>query len=80
MAVYPQARDWDRARSDARWETDGYKDMHAGEMETSILLATHRGSLPEDLSSGRLSDHRQRGALSRSPCTPTSASSGPKWR
>jgi creatinine amidohydrolase len=41
MAVFPQARDWDRARLDAGMETDGHEDMHAGELETSILLATH---------------------------------------
>lgn len=41
MAVFPQARDWDRARADAGMTTDAHEDMHAGELETSILLATH---------------------------------------
>ncbi|BCJ51258.1 creatinine amidohydrolase [Actinoplanes sp. NBRC 14428] len=40
IAVYPQVPDWDRARSDARLESGGHEDMHAGEIETSILLAT----------------------------------------
>jgi creatinine amidohydrolase len=43
IAVFPQPRDWDRARADARMMTDAHEDMHAGELETSILLATHPG-------------------------------------
>lgn len=41
MAVFPQGRDWDRARADAAMETSSHEDMHAGELETSILLATY---------------------------------------
>jgi creatinine amidohydrolase len=41
MSLYPQGQDWERARSDAGMTTDGYTDMHAGELETSILLATY---------------------------------------
>jgi creatinine amidohydrolase len=40
MAVFPQWPDWDQAREDAGMETGGREDMHAGELETSILLAT----------------------------------------
>jgi creatinine amidohydrolase len=43
MAVFPQGGDWERARNDAGLETTGYEDMHAGEIETSILLASCPG-------------------------------------
>ena len=39
IAVFPQGEEWHQARSDAELETDGHEDMHAGELETSILLA-----------------------------------------
>ena len=39
MSLFPLGRDWARARADAGMETDGHTDMHAGELETSILLA-----------------------------------------
>src|SRR4051812_46988258 len=38
MALFPQGADWDRARLDAGMVTGGHADMHAGELETSILL------------------------------------------
>jgi creatinine amidohydrolase len=41
MAVFPQGRDWDRVRREAGLETSAHDDMHAGELETSILLATY---------------------------------------
>jgi creatinine amidohydrolase len=41
MAVFPQWSDWDKARLDAGMESGGHEDMHAGELETSILLATY---------------------------------------
>jgi creatinine amidohydrolase len=41
IAVFPQARDWDHARTEAGMETSSHEDMHAGELETSILLATN---------------------------------------
>jgi creatinine amidohydrolase len=39
MSLFPLTGDWDRARSDAGMETDAHSDMHAGELEVSILLA-----------------------------------------
>jgi creatinine amidohydrolase len=39
MSLFPLAVDWDRARRDAGMETDAHSDMHAGELEVSILLA-----------------------------------------
>jgi len=38
LALFPGRDDWNRARSDARLETNGHDDMHAGEVETSLLL------------------------------------------
>lgn len=39
IAVFPQGHEWEQARADAGMETDGHEDMHAGELETSLLLA-----------------------------------------
>lgn len=41
MALFPAARDWDEAREAAGVETPARSDMHAGEVETSILLHAH---------------------------------------
>lgn len=41
IAVFPQSLEWDQARADAGMESSGLADMHAGELETSILLATY---------------------------------------
>jgi creatinine amidohydrolase len=41
IAVFPLGADWERARQDAGMETNNHEDMHAGELETSILLATY---------------------------------------
>jgi creatinine amidohydrolase len=38
MALFPQGAEWDQARTDAGMVTGGHADMHAGELETSILL------------------------------------------
>ena len=40
IAVFPQGAEWDQARVDAGMETTGHEDMHAGELETSVLMAT----------------------------------------
>lgn len=39
LAVFPQGDEWERARRDAGLQTSGHEDMHAGELETSLLLA-----------------------------------------
>jgi creatinine amidohydrolase len=39
--LFPAREDWDDARRAAGIMTSGHEDMHAGELETSILLATH---------------------------------------
>ena len=41
IAVFPQGAEWERARRDAGMGTSNHEDMHAGELETSILLATY---------------------------------------
>jgi creatinine amidohydrolase len=38
MALFPSQADWSNARSAADLVTDQHEDMHAGELETSILL------------------------------------------
>ncbi|HWH00267.1 MAG TPA: creatininase family protein [Pilimelia sp.] len=37
MTLFPGRHDWERARTDAGLETSGHDDMHAGELEVSIL-------------------------------------------
>ncbi|MEU7531886.1 creatininase family protein [Saccharothrix sp. NPDC042600] len=41
MALYPTSADWAEARAAAGVETPSATDMHAGEIETSILLHVH---------------------------------------
>jgi creatinine amidohydrolase len=38
MTLYPTRTDWDNARAAAQLATDAHHDMHAGELEVSILL------------------------------------------
>jgi creatinine amidohydrolase len=38
MALFPGREDWKKARLDAALETTDHEDMHAGELETSVLL------------------------------------------
>ncbi len=39
VGLYPARQDWSEARTAAGMVTDSHTDMHAGELETSILLA-----------------------------------------
>ncbi|MFD0318406.1 creatininase family protein [Streptomyces flavalbus] len=41
MALFPAAEDWEAARERAGVSTSLLTDMHAGEIETSVLLHTH---------------------------------------
>ncbi|GAB2504393.1 creatininase family protein [Nocardiopsis aegyptia] len=43
MALFPQAHEWEAARVTAGMATDNDTDMHAGELETSVLLHAHPG-------------------------------------
>ncbi|MFJ8211846.1 creatininase family protein [Streptomyces sp. NPDC096033] len=38
MSLFPQGREWNRAREHAGMSSNAHDDMHAGEIETSILL------------------------------------------
>lgn len=38
MSLFPTRTDWDSARTTAHLDTDAHHDMHAGELEVSILL------------------------------------------
>lgn len=48
MALFPSEVDWARARRAAGMETPVESDMHAGELETSILLHAHPGLVRQD--------------------------------
>ena len=41
MALFPSGTDWADARQSAGLATSNHEDMHAGELETSILLHAH---------------------------------------
>ena len=41
MALFPSGKDWADARQSAGLITSNHEDMHAGELETSILLHAH---------------------------------------
>lgn len=41
LTLYPGRTEWEIARNEAGLETSAHNDMHAGEIETSILLYTH---------------------------------------
>jgi creatinine amidohydrolase len=41
MAIFPGLQDWDAAETAAGIQTPADSDMHAGELETSILLHAH---------------------------------------
>ena len=54
MALFPSGTDWAEARQAARLATTSHEDMHAGELETSILLHAEPRSRPRRLSSSGL--------------------------
>ena len=41
IGLYPSRDDWTEARHAAGISSNNHDDMHAGELETSILLASH---------------------------------------
>jgi creatinine amidohydrolase len=41
MALFPSGEDWRQARRAGNLATSDHEDMHAGELETSILLHTN---------------------------------------
>lgn len=55
MALYPRREDWETARREAELDSSSHDDMHAGEIETSLLLHL----CPELVrDSHRAADHR----------------------
>jgi creatinine amidohydrolase len=54
MALFPESADWTTARAAAGMATSNHEDMHAGELETSILLHAN----PEVVRTGyEIADH-----------------------
>jgi creatinine amidohydrolase len=61
MALFPSEVDWAKARAAADMETPVDSDMHAGELETSILLHAHpRLVHPDFAEHDHLADDRNR--------------------
>jgi creatinine amidohydrolase len=59
MALFPRTADWDSARAASGMTTNGHDDMHAGELETSILLHAHPDVVrPEHKSADHDANHR----------------------
>ena len=52
MTLFPTRTDWDVARAAAQLETDGHHDMHAGELEVSILLHVRPDLVGEGVADG----------------------------
>jgi creatinine amidohydrolase len=49
VTLFPARDDWDNARRQAGIETTASEDMHAGELETSLLLYAHPAVVREEL-------------------------------
>lgn len=61
MALFPTEVDWARARAAAGMTTPVDSDMHAGELETSILLHAHPGLVRHDYAAhDQVADGRDR--------------------
>ncbi len=61
MALFPTEVDWARARTAAGMSTPVDSDMHAGELETSILLHAHPALVRQDYAEhDQLADERDR--------------------
>jgi creatinine amidohydrolase len=60
MALFPTEPDWEEARAAAGLATTGLSDMHAGELETSVLLHAHpHGVRPGYERADHLADDRR---------------------
>jgi len=60
MALYPTVQEWQVAHAAAGLQTSLDSDMHAGELETSILLHAHPGLVRPGYEAGdRLADDRR---------------------
>ncbi|MEV0003439.1 creatininase family protein [Micromonospora sp. NPDC050980] len=59
MTLFPGRADWNRARAEAGLLTDAHRDMHAGELEVSILLHSCPDSVRAGFAQGdHLADER----------------------
>ncbi|GIJ13280.1 creatininase family protein [Micromonospora andamanensis] len=52
MTLFPTRSDWAKARQDARLDSDAHHDMHAGELEVSILLYAQPRAVGEESDAG----------------------------
>ncbi|WP_341716551.1 creatininase family protein [Micromonospora sp. FIMYZ51] len=52
MTLFPTREDWHKARQDARLDSDAHHDMHAGELEVSILLHVQPHAVSDDFTDG----------------------------
>ncbi|MDI6098353.1 creatininase family protein [Actinoplanes sp. NEAU-A12] len=52
MTLFPTRTDWDTARAAAGMTSDGHDDMHAGELEVSLLLHAAPHLVHEDFAKG----------------------------
>ncbi|ARF54031.1 creatininase family protein [Streptomyces gilvosporeus] len=57
MALFPGSADWDAARKAAGAGTTAHSDMHAGEVETSLLLHAHPALVRPGYASEESADH-----------------------
>ncbi|ETZ96783.1 creatinine amidohydrolase family protein [Mycobacterium kansasii 824] len=73
LGLYPSREDWAEARTAAGVTSSNHDDMHAGELETSILLAAHPDYLRDGWASSDHSatDRRYLTTLGIGPYTPT---------
>jgi creatinine amidohydrolase len=52
MTLFPTRTDWIKARAAAHLDTDAHHDMHAGELEVSILLHARPDAVGADFVHG----------------------------
>ncbi|WP_142995536.1 creatininase family protein, partial [Mycobacterium persicum] len=79
VGLYPSREDWAEARTAAGIHSSNHDDMHAGELETSILLATHPNYLRDgwQTSDHTANDRRYLTSLGIHAYTPTGVIGSP---
>jgi creatinine amidohydrolase len=65
VGLFPSREDWTEVREAAGITSTNHDDMHAGELETSILLATHAGQVLDGWQSADHSAPDRRHLVSR---------------
>jgi len=73
LGLYPSREDWTEARTAAGITSTNHDDMHAGELETSILLAAYPRYLRSgwDIADHSASDRRYLTTVGINAYTPT---------